>query len=344
MSIAADELAELYGMRFELVRPAVVDGKRIPGLYIVDLEFKRDFLRQYVLVCAAALKVAAHPHIVLDEFHESMKETARLAVDALRRLGTIGENIVFYHILRAAPGYHLHDALREKGFRFKEVFIRPQYVVSSYADHTSQVVEDFRITFEDFSKLSRGKIDVFKPDTEATGRTALVSLERLRMECESKDCALGRLVLYGYISEDSLKEISRRADLMGFEEIISIALVDLPKLASNNYDMPAFGPDLALWRKEERLKYLGSIMDRRTFERMLTEYVPGMDQPGDFSERQKLIYNGHRWTRGDVLWHLRRCEEEIRNIMEIPGCLRDFQKKAAEREIRNIYKVMEAIR
>jgi hypothetical protein len=247
---------------------------------------------------------------------------------------------VLVHVLRAGPGYHLHDALSE-ALDLREVFIRTQYVLNTYMDH--RALREIKVTYQDFSQLRRGDITVIKPDTEATGGTGEKVLERIKIESEIRDCNLRKLILYGYISKEGLLRIARKASSIGFEEVMAIALIDIPHLSSNMYDMPAFGPDLSLWREKKEIRFLGSITDVEIFKKLLMEYVPGVDQPGDFSERQKLLYDGYSWRRGEVEFHLRKSEEAIMTALET-GTLTEQQKKIAENEIKAIWSTLERIR
>lgn len=307
-------------------------------LYSVDFPEMKDFLKVYIFYSEPALKVASHPHIVLDEFHEKMRETAEEIAPFIA--SNVKGDPVLVHVLRAGPGYHLHDALSTK-LDLREVFIRTQYVLNTYMDH--RAVREIKVTYQDFSQLRRGNLTVIKPDTEATGGTGEKVLERVKIESELRDCRLRKLILYGYISKEGLLRIARKANSIGFEEVMAIALIDIPNLSSNMYDMPAFGPDLSLWRERKEIRMMGSITDAEIFKRLLMEYIPGVDQPGDFSERQKLLYDGYSWRRGEVEFHLRKSEEAIISALET-GTLTEQQKRIAEDEIKAIWNTLEKIR
>lgn len=307
-------------------------------LYSVDFPEMKDFLKVYIFYSEPAFEVAAHPHIVLDEFHNMMRRSAEEIAPFI--VSRVEGDPVLVHVLRAGPGYHLHDALSE-ALDLREVFIRTQYVLNTYMDH--RAVREIKVTYQDFSQLRRGDITVIKPDTEATGGTGEKVLERIKIESEIRDCNLRKLILYGYISKEGLLRIARKASSIGFEEVMAIALIDIPHLSSNMYDMPAFGPDLSLWREKKEIRFLGSITDVEIFKKLLMEYVPGVDQPGDFSERQKLLYDGYSWRRGEVEFHLRKSEEAIMTALET-GTLTEQQKKIAENEIKAIWSTLERIR
>ncbi|MGY0287254.1 MAG: hypothetical protein ACUX7D_00600 [Candidatus Methanodesulfokora washburnensis] len=307
-------------------------------LYSVDFPEMKDFLKVYIFYSEPAFEVAAHPHIVLDEFHNMMRRSAEEIAPFI--VSRVEGDPVLVHVLRAGPGYHLHDALSE-ALDLREVFIRTQYVLNTYMDH--RAVREIKVTYQDFSQLRRGDITVIKPDTEATGGTGEKVLERIKIESEIRDCDLRKLILYGYISKEGLLRIARKASSIGFEEVMAIALIDIPHLSSNMYDMPAFGPDLSLWREKKEIRFLGSITDVEIFKKLLMEYVPGVDQPGDFSERQKLLYDGYSWRRGEVEFHLRKSEEAIMTALET-GTLTEQQKKIAENEIKAIWSTLERIR
>ena len=77
---------------------------------------------------------------------------------------------------------------------------------------------------------------------------------------------------------------------------------------------------------------LGAAVGLETLADMVQIYVPGLDQPGDFSERQSSLFNGVHWTRGDILGHLRSAEDAIETLLTVPG-LEDWQREIAEEEL-----------
>ncbi len=287
----------------------------------------------YLLDTPEAREIAAWPHVVMEELDRRALSAAGACVEFLARIGTLSSPLVVLHVLRAGPGYRVAEALRGRGFTFREAYVRPEYVVASERDHTGESVREVRVTFSDFSRAPEGEeITLIKPDTEATGRTGLVSLERALKELEERSCTVRTLVLYGFITDVAVRKIAKFAAERGVGRVVAVALVDLAALASNDYDMVLYGPDLHAWRTRRELVRLGAAVGLETFADMVKIYVPGLDQPGDFSERQSSLFNGVSWTGGDVLGHLRSAENAIETLLTVPG-LEDWQREIAEEEL-----------
>ncbi len=280
-----------------------------------------------------AREVAAWPHVVMEELDRRCLSAAGAGVELLARIGVLNDPLVILHVLRAGPGYRVAEALRRRGLPFREVYVRPEYVVTSERDHTGESVREVRVTFSDFSLAPSGeRITLIKPDTEATGRTGLISLKKAFKELEERSCSVGTLVLYGFITGAAVRGIAEFASTSGVERVVAVALVDLAALASNDYDMVLYGPDLHAWRTRREVVRLGAVVGPETFADMIQIYVPGLDQPGDFSERQSTLFDGVSWTRGDILGHLRSAADSIETLLTVPG-LEDWQREIAEEEL-----------
>jgi hypothetical protein len=65
------------------------------------------------------------------------------------------------------------------------------------------------------------------------------------------------------------------------------------------------------------IRLMGSITDRKVLERYLPFYLPGLDQPGDWSERQIKLFNGKDYETGDVSKHIKNTKKNIQNLHEI---------------------------
>jgi hypothetical protein len=247
--------------------------------------------------------------------------------------------VVFANILRAAPGYELSGAFKKivKKCCFRNIWIRPCYKKPSFRNHDKGGPIDVDIIYEDFSKLPRKKeIFLLKPDTEATGKTGKKAIDRMIEKCEEVESTIKEIVLYGFISIPGLKLISDTAKKHGIKlSVFSIG--NITELAYNGYDMPLYGLDESLWREKRSLRKIGSIVDIASLKRFLPEFIPGSDQPGDWSNRQSFVYSTKiKKEPGKIKDHY---ESSIRMI----NSLRDFsefeswQNKIAQKEL-NILK------
>lgn len=295
------------------------------------------------------MKVACHPHIVGRELEELMEKVAYDASKVLIELTPIknlkGDEIVFEHVLRAAPGYLLHKKLREENIDFREVWVRPRYKLPSYRDHDEESMKEIEIIYQDFSQLPEGvEITVIKPDTEASGRTAEVSLRRLREEVEEKNSKLRDLIIYGFISEHGLKIIEEVALRLGFEKTYFIALGNLTSLCYNMYDMPLYGPDESYYSQYREIRRLGGVTDIEVFEDYLPEFIPGSDQPGDWSARQEKLYTGIGYEPGGIRKHLENSINLIEKLWKISQnqeWFMEFHEDAIRRELEKLYQKLE---
>ncbi|MCS7126306.1 MAG: hypothetical protein NZ929_05280 [Aigarchaeota archaeon] len=291
------------------------------------------------------MKVACHPHIVGIELEELMETIANDASKILIELTSIknldSDEIIFEHILRAAPGYCLHKALRRNNLDFREVWIRPRYKLPSYRDHDEEDVKEIEIVYQDFSQIPEGcELTVIKPDTEASGRTAEVSLKKLQEEVEKKNSRLRELIIYGFISEHALKIIEDKASKLGFKKIYFIALGNITSLCYNMYDMPLYGPDESYYSQYHEIRKLGGITDIEVLEEYLPEFIPGSDQPGDWSARQEKLYTGTEYESGRISNHLENSIRLIKRLWEISKdqeWFMEFHEEAIKKELEKLY-------
>ena len=54
-----------------------------------------------------------------------------------------------------------------------------------------------------------------------------------------------------------------------------------------------------------------------TLDGMIPYYVAGLDQPGDWSERQMSLFNGYGMESGNVVGHLRKSIDLINSCREL---------------------------
>lgn len=344
-----EELIEQNHVKTEFVEKVHLDLD-IRGLilYRVNKEpYFDEFLETYIIDVPEAREIAAYQHIVGGELISRCLNCARKAIKPIAELTSIGKSspsrIVHLHVLRAAPGYQLHTALEEAIGKIRQAFVRPRYVKVSYRDHSEPTIV-LKVDYREFSSIPAGEeIIVVKPDTEATGRTAEISLKSLFKKCEELGSRVKELILYGFISEKGLLRIKEVAASFEVEKVTAFALVDLTALAHNNYDMVLYGVDESLWKERKEFSRLGSIIAEETLKYMVPIYVPGLDQPGDFSERQRRLWDGKKWAEGDVLGHLRRTAEIIESIKTIPGALEPWQEEIANRQLKMLYMKIEEL-
>ncbi len=266
------------------------------GTYVIDSENGR--------------RIACYPSFCGDEMMRAARDMARDFVTALKMMGYLDQRILLLNVLRAAPGYGVRETLLESGADVSESWIRPYYVHPSYRLHT---VQDLGLKFESYSDLRSGSYTLIKPDTEATGFTSLFSLHRFLDRCEKEGCRVERLILYGFIAEKGLQTI-RQAFGNRIREIIAFAIEDMTPLAQNGYDMPVYGIDLSALEERGERKYLAAKAPREVVDALLASCYPGMDQPGDWSERQSRLFDGQSWINVDLTVHLKRSRDLLERL------------------------------
>ena len=260
------------------------------------------------------IDLAAKPEIVGEDFLRCNLEAAKgVAVFLKEEVLEKDLPVMFLHVLRASKGYMLHEALRTLGIELIEVWIRPRYIVSGYGDHSTGGVE---VRAKDFSALERavdsGEVALVVADTVASGKTLMRCLCEALNELKVRGLHLVQLVVYGFISLEGLTRINPIA-----KRTYVVAIEDYAALASNGYDMPLYGVDRALYERTGELHSLGGVTVPEAFERLVIEYAPGMDQPGDWSERQHVLLSENGFETGNIRLHLERSLETLRSLKEL---------------------------
>ncbi len=333
-----EEIIEEYGVDVESTKPVEVDGlKPTTKVFRVDRADLIDEL--YIVDTMEAKAIACHPHLVGEALEPLCRVAALEAAKAMWRLTDIGEtdndSLVFEHVLRAAPGYRLREAFQALNAdkKIREVWVRPRYSVPSYRDHDEEAFRDLRIVYEDFEELPQNReVVVLKPDTEATGRSGQMSIERVVEACEEVGSKVREVVLYGFISIPGLRHLKKTARKHGVK-LIAFAMGNLTHLAHNGYDMTLYGVDESLWEERSRIRKLGSIVDRSTLERYVDEFVPGSDQPGDWSARQRFLHiTKTEMEPGEIRKHLENSIRLIETLRKISG-YEPWQDHIADREL-----------
>lgn len=302
-----NDLIELFGVRTDSVKPVEIDGLHAgTRVYSVDHPGKSQV---YLIDSLAAMRIGCHPSVVGEELDGLALEAAYDAVHVIKSLDIVQDvaDVAFENVLRAAPGYELHKMFSRFGTDFRQVYIRPRYRQKSYRDHEGAVTKELYIDNENFRNFPRGRksLVLMKPDTEASGRTSEMVIPRTVEVAKDRESEIKSLVLYGYISERGLELVEKVCESVGIEEIYALCMGNLTALCRNNYDMPFYGPDVKLWEETGEIQMLGSVAARETIERYATEFIPGSDQPGDWSARQSKVFNGIINEIGDISGHLK---------------------------------------
>jgi hypothetical protein len=105
--------------------------------------------------------------------------------------------------------------------------------------------------------------------------------------------------------------------------------------------MPLYGIDEANWQRTHAIRKIGSTIDRTSLEEYIPNFVPGADQPGDWSARQSELFNGVSQEPGDIIGHLGNSIRLIKSLCEI-DCLEPWQKHIAEKELDLLQKTLQA--
>jgi hypothetical protein len=301
----------------------------------------------YIVDTVQGKNIACHPHIVGKALKTQAFSAALDAAKAINQLTALSttnrDSIVVENVLRGAPGYELHTAFRElnAGQVFRDVWIRLAYEKLSYRSHADESAVGLNIVYEAFEALPQQReIVLLKPDTEATGKTGQKAIERIVRKCEEVGSTIKEIILYGFISTPALKTIGATVKRHGIK-LVAFSIGDITELAHNGYDMTMYGIDEGLWRVSGEIRKLGSIVDSKTLERFLPEFIPGSDQPGDWSDRQTSVYvtkEKMERIRNDV--HLHNSIKLIESLKKISNFM-PWQKRIAEKELRFLHSTLQ---
>jgi hypothetical protein len=189
------------------------------------------------------------------------------------------------------------------------------------------------VVYEDFSEFPHGEdIAIIMQDTVASGQSAKLSFEEAVRHCEETGSRIKKWVVYGFIALEGLKILQRLAESHGVP-LVAFAMGNLTALCANKYDMPLYGVDEWLWRRDHQVHKLGALVDKRTFAEYVRELVPGADQPGDWSARQTRLLTGTGYEEGDIPGHLENSIRLIKGLIEI-RTFSEWQSQLALKELR----------
>jgi len=342
-----DSIIQEYGVNIDATRPANLTKTKLDPATRV-FEVQHSSLNAFIIDTPMTRRIACHPHVVGDELEKLTLEAAEQSLPAILELSQINttkkDAIVFEQILRAAPGYSLHQAAsRTIPGSYRTVNIRPRYTHTSYRDHDGIVHRQLDIVYEDFAELPANKeIFLIMQDTVASSKSAEVSIKAAINHCEEAGSHIAKWILYGFIALEGLKLLDKIARSHGIQ-LVAFAMGNLTALCANNYDMPLYGVDEWLWRRDHSIYKLGALLDRDTFVEYLHEFVPGSDQPGDWSARQSRLFNGQGYERGDIAGHLENSIRLMKSLLEI-GQMKDWQEKIAADELLRLERGLEKVR
>ena len=331
-----DSLIQEYGINVDATRPVSLAKIHVDkDTQVFEAEY--ESMKAYVIDTPMTRRIACHPHVVGQELEGLAYAAAEKSLPVILELSNIndrqGGSIVFEQILRAAPGYQLHQAARKLMPRnFRTVYTRPRYTHTSYRDHDGIIQRQINVVYENFSELPSGK-DVFiiMQDTVASGQSAKVSIEEAVRHCEEVGSRIKKWIIYGFIALEGLKILQRLAESHGVP-LVAFAMGNLTALCANKYDMPLYGVDEWLWRRDHQIHKLGALVDRRTLFEYVRELVPGADQPGDWSARQTRLFTGTGYEEGDIPGHLGNSIRLIKGLLEI-GTFAEWQSQLAFKEL-----------
>ena len=282
----------------------------------------------YIVDTEPGRMVACHPHIVGEELRALCTEAARGFVAASTGLRAMKpDETAVMHILRAGTGYMVAEAMP---IHVPIVDVRTQYVEDGYRDHSDDP-RSLRVSYRKYPKRLEEAGTMVIPDTYATGRSAEAAVNDLLANGFKPDT----VIIYGFVAAPALARLGALCEAQGMK-LKCFAICDLSQLAHNNYDMPVYGLDEGLHAATGEERRLGSVVAPDTLKAVLQSYIPGMDQPGDWSERQSRLYTGLKREQGDIRGHL---EKSIRLIERLRGLSRGSawftaaHEEAAEREL-----------
>lgn len=335
---SVDSLIQEFRVNVDATKPAALRKTRLTeATRLYEVQYSP--LNAYLIDTPMTRKIACHPHIVGEELETLTLKAAEQSLPAVLELSGIDKqthegDVVFEQILRAAPGYQLHRAAAKLiPDSFRTVHIRPRYTHTSYRDHDGVMQRQLNVVYENFVELPKNRdIVLIMQDTVASSKSAEVSIEAAMRHCEEVGSRIRKWILYGFISLEGAKLLDKVAQSYGIPLVV-FAMGNLTALCANNYDMPLYGVDEWLWRKNHTVHKLGALVDRTTFVEYVKELVPGSDQPGDWSARQSKLFTGSGYEDGNIQGHLENSIRLINSLLEI-GTFSEWQKQLAHNELR----------
>jgi len=282
----------------------------------------------YIIDTLAGGLIACHPHIVGEELKALSLEAAQGFVKAAEQICSLDfEETALMHILRAGAGYMVAEAIPG---HVPVITIRTEYVEDGYRDHSDDP-RSLKVSYRNIPQDLKRVKTLIVPDTYATGRSAEAAL----LDVLLSGLVPERIILYGFIAIPALVRLGALC-IRHEISLVSFAVCDVTQLAHNNYDMPIYGLDESYHGVTGEARKLGGIIALETLRKLIPSYVPGLDQPGDWSERQTRLFSGVREEDGNIVGHLEKSValiERLRIMSAGQPWYGEAQETAAQREL-----------
>jgi uracil phosphoribosyltransferase len=281
----------------------------------------------YIIDTPEGQRIASHPHLVGSELEAQSLQAAREFKAALKELDMITDSTGILHILRGSSGYMMHKVLPNLPL----IRVRTEYRNDGYRAHSDDS-RRIEVTYSDYDGFDLDTLII--PDTYATGRSVEAALQHMA----ERGGKLSTIIIYGFIAIPSMRRLSALCKTLG-ARLITFAICDITQLAANNYDMTLFGIDEHHHSATGELSLLGSILGEETLREMSENFIPGLDQPGDWSERQAKLFDGYREEPGDIKGHLSKSITFIESLDKVnrkQDWYNDRIKRLTEVELENL--------
>lgn len=282
----------------------------------------------YIIDTPEGQRIASYPHLIGTELAFQSLQAAYEFKAALTELGLISGSTGVLHILRGSVGYMVHNVLPQLPL----ISVRTEYRDDGYRAHSDDS-RRIEVTYSDYH--GRDLDTLIIPDTYATGRSVEAALQHMI----SNGGNPRTIIIYGFIAIPSMRRLSALCKNMG-SRLITFAICDITQLAANNYDMTLFGIDEHHHSETGELNLLGSVVGEETLQEMSENFIPGLDQPGDWSERQTKLYDGYHEEPGDIRGHLSKSIAFIESLDRVnveQGWYNDTIKRLTGAELESLH-------
>ena len=331
-----EEIISTFKIRVNDVNDGFTTSKELKVYPVRTLS--RPGIEVYILDSLEARALACFPHIVGETFIRLNRKLSTKAAEDIVNLAGLEEwvgYVVHVHVLRAGSGYMISEGLKHELGRVADVYIRPLYTENR---------KSIEITYSDFSRMPKNAgLAVIIPDTVATGLTLIKVLNKFAEEARKVGSWIDTLVIYGFIADYGLERVAKEAKRLKTSFTYFFALEDVAALAGNYYDMVLYGPDTS----QEAFKPLGAITHYEILRECINYYVPGLDQPGDWSNRQPKLFNGEAWEKVNLLQHLTKSRETVETILKrysTDPWFKNWHKRICEAQIKALKTLEERYR
>jgi hypothetical protein len=316
-------LYEMFPVRTNLT-PVNINGLKEARVY---RDRKCGVFDVYSFDHPALTKIGCNPSLVGSDMQVLVREAAEEAACVIKHLGYIEnpDNVVLEDVYRAGPGYELLDGDALGKILNNVCSIRAGYKEESYQDHVNKIPI---IHNENHEKMPSGmNLGLIIQDTQATGRSGEIVINRAIEVAKMKGSKIDWAVLYGFIAEPALQLLSGILERNGIRGC-AICIPGLLPLSTDGYTMPLYGVDVKEWLKTGSYRLVGAAVSKTTFEEWLYRYIIGSDPPGDWSAKQDRVPTGVQLPDGatevqygGIVKHL---FDTLNNLWEIDEMLRSI--------------------